>query len=554
MTTDILSSGVLDPIGPDARRPVIIAFLIFIGVSLLWLFTLATTDEVDPEKLYVADRSLSPAFNGWAMAGEQISVVTLLTVSGGIALFGYDGFTYALDGLITLGVLLLLGQKIRNSGHYTLGGLFSLRASGSGPRIAASTVTLAISIPLLVIQLRAAGISVALLIGLPNDATQVICTVLMGCLVACFAAVTGLRGNSFMHAAKVPITLAVLLVMTLLALSKFAWHPGALLSSAVQNSVAPDAYLKPGLWPYTARLGSLNTFGNHVVFILGTAVMPPMILRIGASRTGRAARRSMTIATGLGGLFVALLVTTGFAAAAVVGGTGIGAVDAGGQTAPILLASDVLRDGSTQRVALITLMACVIFLTVLTTVTSVTFAAAVSLAHDVLARGGRRRTDTEEVRALRVAAIVICAVSLSLAAAIHRYPNEFLVAFAISVAVSCVFPTLIYSFFWHRFNRRGLLWSVYGGLLLCALLTVFSPIVSGTEFALWPEASFDWYPFQTPGLVSVPAAFTLGWLGSITSAEDSGPDFQHVQYRVLTGRELGARPADPQRRGRPQPR
>ncbi|MFG2953620.1 transporter [Streptomyces sp. NPDC048291] len=544
---DILGSGALDPIGPDGRRPVIVAFLVFIGVSLLWLFTLATAEEETPEKLYVADRSLTPLLNGFALAGEQISVVTLLTVSGGVALFGYDGFAYALDGLIMLGVLLLLAQKIRNSGRYTLGDLFSLRASGSGPRIAATAVTLAITIPLLMIQLRAAGISTALLIGLSSDGAQVLCTVLMGCLVACFAAVAGLRGNSFLHVAKVPITLAALAVITLLALRRFDWNPDSLLSASVANSMAPDAYLRPGLWPYTASLGSLNTFGNHMVFILGTAVMPHLILRVGASRTGRAARRSMSIAASLVGVFVLLLVTTGFASAALVGAAGITTADTTGQSSSVLLASDVLGDGSTGRVVLITLMACVVFLTVLTTVTSVTFAAAVSFTHDVYASGKRRRTDAEEVRALRVAAVVLCTVGLSLAAAVHRYPTDFLVSFSISVAASCIFPALVYSFFWHRFNRRGLLWSVYGGLLLCTVLTVFSPIVSGTEFAVWPAASFDWYPYQTPGLVSVPAAFVLGWLGSITSPRDSEHALRRLQYTILTGRTAGSPATDPQR-------
>ncbi|WP_406437377.1 transporter [Streptomyces sp. NBC_01613] len=547
MSIYILSSGVLDPIGSEARRPVIVAFLIFIGISLLWLFALATAEEDNPERLYVADRALSPVFNGFAMAGEQISIVTLLTVSGGVALFGYDGFTYALDGLIMLGVLLLLAQKIRNSGRYTLGDLFSLRASGSGPRIAGTAVTLAITIPLLVIQLRVAGSSAALLIGASSDGARAVCTIVMGCLVACFATVAGLRGNSFMHVAKVPITFVTLAVITLLALRKFDWDPGSLLSTAAKKSLAPDEYLRPGFWPYTASLGALNTFGNHLVFILGTAVMPHQLLRIGASRTGRAARRSMSIATALVGAFVLLLITTGFASAAVVGATGIGAVDATGQSSPIQLASDVLRDGSTGRVVLITVIACVVFLTVLTTVTSVTFAAAVSFAHDVFARGKRRRTDTGEVRALRVAAVIVCAVGLSLAAAIHRYPTDFLVAFSISVAASCVFPALIYSFFWRRFNRRGLLWSVYGGLMLCIVLTVFSPIVSGTEFALWPEASFDWYPFQTPGLVSVPAAFVLGWLGSVGSPEDSELDFRHMQFRISTGKAVGPQISDPRR-------
>ncbi|MFD0440949.1 sodium:solute symporter family transporter [Streptomyces chartreusis] len=547
MTMDILSSGALAPISADARRPVIVAFLVFIGVSLLWLFTLATAEEETPEKLYVADRSLTPLFNGFALAGEQISVVTLLAVSGGVALFGYDGFAYALDGLIMLGVLLLLAQKIRNSGRYTLGELFSLRASGPGPRIAGTVVTLAITIPLLVIQLRAAGVSTALLIGFSSDGAQVLCTVLMGCLVACFAAVAGLRGNGFMHVAKVPLTLAALAVLALLALKKFDWDPGSLLSASAANSMAPDAYLKPGLWPYTASLGAFNTFGNHIVFILGTAVMPHLILRVGASRSGRAARRSMTIATGLVGIFIPLLIATGFAAAAVVGAAGIVSVDDAGQSSSILLASEVLGDGSTGRVVLISLMACVVFLTVLTTVTSVTFAAAVAFTRDVFTSRRRNHTDVEEMRALRVAAIVVCMVGLSLAAAVHRYPTEFLVTFSISVAASCVFPALIYSFYWHRFNRRGLLWSVYGGLLLCTVLTLFSPIVSGTEFALWPKASFDWYPYETPGLVSVPAAFVLGWLGSVTSPKSSKHDFRLLQHRFLTGRAAGSHAAESQR-------
>ena len=37
----------------------------------------------------------------------------------------------------------------------------------------------------------------------------------------------------------------------------------------------------------------------------------------------------------------------------------------------------------------------------------------------------------------------------------------------------------------------------------------FSSSVSGSAYALWPEANFAWYPFQTPGLVAVPVAFLL---------------------------------------------
>ncbi|WOX21616.1 sodium:solute symporter family transporter [Streptomyces solicathayae] len=537
MTLHVLSSAQVDPIGSDARGPVIVAFLVFIGLSLLWVFNVVTQED-HPERLYIADRSLSPVFNGFAMAGEQISAVTLLAIPGAITLFGYDGFGYAVDILITLGVTMLMSQKVRNSGRYTLGDLFSLRASGTAPRIAAAIVTLTIAIPLLLIQLRAAGISTALVIGMSTDEAQVVCTVLMGCLVACFAAVADLRGTSLLHVVKVPITLVTLAVLTLLALGKFAWDPGSLLSAAVNNSVAPDAYLSPGLWPYTEGLGPLNSFGDHMVLILGTAVAPHLLLRVSASRNGRSARRSVSIAVGLVGVFALLLITTGFAAAAVVGSKVIGAVDGNGQSSPILLASGVLGDGSTGRVALITAMACVVFLAVLSTTTSVAFAAAVSFAHDVFGRSKHSRTDTGEVLVLRLAVVVLCVVGLSLSAATHRYPVDFLVTFSMSVAASCVFPPLVYSFFWRSFNHKGLLWSVYGGLLLCTVLMFFSPSVSGTEYALWPEASFDWFPFQTPGLIAVPAAFFLGWLGSIISPDDAEPEFPAIEYRLLTGKEV----------------
>ncbi|MER7536934.1 hypothetical protein ABTX77_19465 [Streptomyces sp. NPDC097704] len=47
-------------------------------------------------------------------------------------------------------------------------------------------------------------------------------TILMGCLVACFAAVADLRGASFVQVVKVPVTLITLVVVALLALREFS--------------------------------------------------------------------------------------------------------------------------------------------------------------------------------------------------------------------------------------------------------------------------------------------------------------------------------------------
>ncbi|MFF6872414.1 transporter [Streptomyces sp. S1] len=513
MTTHLLSVGAPDLIGTAARGAVISAFLVFIGLCLLWVFTLATQDD-DPELLYVAGRSLPPVFNGVAMAGEQITVIILVSLPGAIALFGYDGVSTAVDSALALGVFLLLASRIRATRRYTLGELFSLRAEGPGVRIAGAVVTLCIAVPLLMVQLRAGGITTALLIGMPSERAQVVCTVLMGFLVTCFAGVADLRGTSFVQVAKVPVALVTLATVTLLALRFFDWSPGSLLSAAMDTSVSPGGYLSPGLWQHSAGGGPLGTLSDHVVVILGTAMMPHLLLRVSASRDVPAARRSLSVAVGLTGLFYLLLITTGFAAAAVVGSGRIGAVDAKGQGAPILLASEVLPHHSTGRVVLITLVACVAFLAVLTVVASVTFAAAVSVTRDLLGRKARARIGIGEPAVLRLSVVVLCVVSLLLTTAVHRYPIEFLLAFSLSLAATCVFPAVVYSFFWTGFNRHGLLWLVYGGLSLCTLLTLASPAVSGTRYALLPEQDFNLFPLHTPGLISVPAAFLLGWLGS----------------------------------------
>ncbi|MGW8356229.1 sodium/solute symporter [Streptomyces wedmorensis] len=546
MFEEILSSGVIDPIGADARRPVVVAFLLFVSCSLLWLFAIVTNHEDSPDKLYVADRRLSPVLNGFAMAGEQMSAVAFLAIPGAIALFGYDGFTVAIDVALALGVMLLLAQKIRNTGRYTLGDLFGIRATGSAPRIAAALVILTLTLPALIVQLRAAGISASLLIGFPTDEVEIACTILVGLLVACFASVGDLRGLTFMQAVKVPLTLTALAAITLLVLGRFGWNPAQLLAAAEEGSLAPEKYLSPGLWPYWNSLGPFNSIGQHMVAVLGAAAAPVVLLRIGASRSGQAARRSITIATTLVASFVIMVILAGFAAAALVGSAAIGATDGNGQASLFLLSSAAFDHNPSARVVLITAIACIAFFAVLTAVTSMTFAAAVSLAHDLFGR--RRSHGKAEVGTLRLIVVLLCTVGLSLSAATHHLQVEFLINFALCIGASCIFPALVYSLFWKRFNRRGLVWAVYGALFLCVTLMFFSPEVSGSPYALWPSVDFSWYPFQTPGLISVPGAFLLGWIGSITSHEVGHHDPEEIEYNITVGnyppRGAALRPED----------
>ena len=91
----------------------------------------------------------------------------------------------------------------------------------------------------------------------------------------------------------------------------------------------------------------------------------------------------------------------------------------------------------------------------------------------------------------------------------------FLVALAFAVAASANLPTIIYSLFWRRFTTQGAVWSMYGGLASAIILIALSPVVSGGATSMIKGANFAVFPLSNPGIVSIPLAFLLGWLGTV---------------------------------------
>ena len=58
----------------------------------------------------------------------------------------------------------------------------------------------------------------------------------------------------------------------------------------------------------------------------------------------------------------------------------------------------------------------------------------------------------------------------------------------------------------------------------------------GTSLITDPHVNFAFFPLNNPGMVSVPLAFFLGWLGTVTDKEAADPvRFARMQVRALTG-------------------
>jgi cation/acetate symporter len=231
----------------------------------------------------------------------------------------------------------------------------------------------------------------------------------------------------------------------------------------------------------------------------------------------------------------------GYGAAALVGPDRILAAAGGQNSAAPLLAFEL------GGVILLGVISAIAFATILAVVAGLTITASASFAHDIYANVLKSSTgvsEEEQVRVSRITAVVLGVVAIGLGILANGQNVAFLVALAFAIAAAANLPTILFSLYWSRFNTRGALWSMYGGLVSTLVLIVFSPAVSGAKTAMIPGADFAWFPLANPGIVSIPLAFLLGVVGTLSSSDRGNPAVNaEMEVRSLTG--VGAEKATP---------
>ena len=276
--------------------------------------------------------------------------------------------------------------------------------------------------------------------------------------------------------------------------------------------------------------------------MLGTAGLPHVLMRFYTVPTAKEARRSVVWAIALIGAFYLFTLVLGYGAAAIVGPDRILAAAGGQNSAAPLLAFEL------GGVILLGVISAVAFATILAVVAGLTITASASFAHDVYANvhQGEGQVDRAGAGAglpdHRGGARPRSAIGLGILA--NGQNVAFLVALAFAIAAAANLPTILYSLYWKRFNTRGALWSMYGGLISTIVLIVFSPAVSGAKTAMIPSADFAWFPLANPGIVSIPLAFMLGIVGTLTSPGQRQPRARRRDGGALAdrgGRREGGR-------------
>ncbi|HEX2772698.1 MAG TPA: cation acetate symporter, partial [Micromonosporaceae bacterium] len=338
------------------------------------------------------------------------------------------------------------------------------------------------------------------------------------------------------------------LIMTVLVLAKFNFNLSTLLGRAAEASGKGDAFLEPCLRYCQAVAGHpTQTFYNKIdllslgiALVLGTAGLPHILIRFYTVPTARTARKSVLWAIGIIGTFYLFTLALGFGAAALVGGEAITAQDKAGNTAAPQLAQRLGVDflgGDLGGATLLAVIAAVAFATILAVVAGLTLASSSSLAHDFYANVVKdgNASERQEVTVARISAFAIGAVSIVLAIFAQSLNVAFLVALAFAVAASGNLPAILYSLFWKRFNTSGAVWAIYGGLLSAVVLVFFSPVVSGSPTAMFPNSDWHWFPLQNPGIISIPFGFLCGWIGTLLSKETDERKYAELEVRSLTG-------------------
>jgi cation/acetate symporter len=470
----------------------VFAAIIALTLVITWIAARRVRTAAD---FYTAGGGLSGLQNGWAIAGDYLSAASFLGIAGLIALNGYDGFMYSVGFLVAFViVLLLIAEPCRNIGKYTLPDVLAFRNSPKVSRIIGALSVITVSIIYLTAQMVGGGVLIKLLVGIDYSVSVVV----VGVLMLVYVLFGGMIATTWVQIVK-----AVLLVLASLFLVFLTWQPYGFSLPLFLDAVVADAqvqqrvaqllgsaatgmspqelgqrFLEPGLL-YRVPLDQLSL---ALALVFGTAGLPHILMRFFTVRDAREARKSVVWAMGIIGGFYLLTLFLGFGAALHVGAPEISAADPGGNMAAPLLAQ-YLGGGRDSFLGnlLLAFVAAIAFATIVAVVAGLVLAAASAIAHDVyvgVLRHGQAVTGAQQVKAARVATVLVGATAILIGVLAEGQNVAILVGLAFAVAASGNFPCLFLTLHWRRTNTVGMVAGMIVGTVAAIGLTLVSPAMT----------------------------------------------------------------------------
>jgi len=501
-----------------------VIFFLAVIIGTLAITYSAAKRTGNTREFYAAGNRLTGLQNGIAIAGDYMSAASFLGIAGTIAIYGFDGFIYAIGFLVSyLIMLLLIAEPLHNLGRYTLADAIAVRFDSKLLRGMIACSTLMICIMYMLAQLVGAGALIHHLLHIEYEWAVMV----VGVLMTIYVGFGGMVATSWVQIIKAIMLLTGTFLLSLIVLSRFDWSLVTMFDYVKTATPLQEKFLQPGNQMNDPK----EVISLHLALIMGTSCLPHIVSRLFTVKDAISTRHSIYTATWIIGSFYLMTIFLGFGASAFVGYAVLRDVGFGGNLTVTLLA-DVL--GGEFLTAYISAVA---FATILAVVTGLVLSASSAFAHDVYSHLIRKgmASEREQVMVAKCSSVVVGLVSTTLAIGAEKMNVAILVGLTFAVAASANLPMILSTLYWRRFTVQGAIVGMASGLLASIALVGLGPMVMNAEHGLILREPF--FSLTNPGLISIPLGFLGAIIGTYCSRPEPGADarYDQVLFQAHTG-------------------
>ena len=531
----------------------------------------------------VASRTVGRTANAGAISGEYLSAASFLGIAGLILRDGVDALWYPVGFTVGyLALVLFVAAPMRRSGAYAVPDFAEARLRSHTLRKVCTVFVVLIGWLYLLPQLQGAGLTLAVVTGLPGWIGMVASTV----VVVATVVFGGMRSITFVQAFQYWLKFTALTIPAVIAAIFFVsddrtfervappqfpdrtvvdvrtdvtlqvgntvvftatgsvdgrvYDQGQVRWDRGEHVVREGAQLEfPGgapvpvvtgapvndsdwLGPFAAddEGGLLGTYSLIIALFLGTLGLPHVLVRFYTNPDGRAARRTAVVVLGM--LAVFYVVVTMLGALSRLYNSHL--LVTGATDATVLLLPQAVLGSGWAGALMAAVVAAGAWAAFLSTSSGLIVSIAGVLSTDVLGSG--------RMRDFRLAAVLAAAAPLGLTFAVTRLDFAEAVALVFAVAASTFCPLLVLGIWWRGLTDRGAI----AGVLAGGTLSVGAVAVALT--GLLAEAPFAVLLLR-PAIVTVPVAFLVMIVTSKLSAKRNPADTDAVMLQMHAPERLG---------------
>lgn len=542
----IAAGGDLGQLEKQATNWTAISMFAIFVLATLWITKWAAAKTRSAADFYTAGGGITGFQNGLAIAGDFMSAASFLGISAAVMASGYDGLIYSIGFLVGWPILtFLMAEKLRNLGKFTFADVAAYRFKQVPIRTFAASGTLVVVAFYLIAQMVGAGQLIKLLFGLEYW----IAVVIVGILMMVYVLFGGMTATTWVQIIKAVLLLSGASFMAFMVLYYYGFSLEALFTDAIRikteaaqaaGSSSEEAISKGVsiMAPGNFVKDPISTISFGMALMFGTAGLPHILMRFFTVPDAKEARKSVFWATTWIGYFYILTFIIGFGAIVLVSANpnfldSKGGLLGGGNMAAVHLATAV---GGNVFLGFISAVA---FATILAVVAGLTLSGASAVSHDlystVIKKG--KANSASELKVSRLTTVALGVVAVLLGIVFEKQNIAFMVSLAFAVAASANFPVLFMSVLWKGCTTRGAFCGGFAGLITAVTLTILSPSV--WEATMGNPAGSAPFPYTSPAIFSMPLAFLVIWLVSLTDqssqAEQDKAGFLAQSVRSETG-------------------